>query len=393
MSVAHQFLQNPGALADAVQTFNHLSTQLTDSYTQLEAQVAELNARLIASSQEKLRATQEKTRLANQLSILLELAPAGIVVVDNKNRIDRFNPAAEALFPSLAWGRRWHEVTQETVQFVSDSEWQLNSGGYVNVSCSPIKDAGELLIIQDVTETRRLQQRVERQERLTEMGALVAQLAHQIRTPLSAATLYAGHLANSSLSDGIRQDFAQKLMSGLKQTEQQVADMLAFARGGSYRAEPVDLVSVVRKAGELVSSLIDDSSASLEIKVQIDRAMSMGNAEALVGAVSNILENALQHGGHGVSIELGLNRQSNSFLISISDNGEGIPEATRERIFEPFYTTRERGTGLGLAVVHAVIKDHNGSICCQASATGGARFDILLPSIKSEQSQGKGPRS
>jgi len=384
MSVA-QLAEQKNKQQNSISAFG--SETFDSSYVELQAQITELNARLLATSQERRRETKEKARLANQLSILLDLAPAGIIVIDGKGRIDRFNPAAEKLFPNLAWGRRWSEVKQESVLIAFDSEWTLESDQVVNVSSSALASNGELLILQDVTETRSLQLQVERQERLSSMGEMVAQLAHQVRTPLTAATLYAGHLAKNEIAEKTRQDFSRKLLLRLRHTEQLVSDMLAFARGGSMHMQAIDLVSIVKTASDVVDAFIQPQNASLDLDVKLSQAMAIGNSDALTGAITNILENALQHGGQGIHIELGLNRQGDSFKISISDNGFGIPEATRKRIFEPFYTTRERGTGLGLAVVYNVIKEHNGSIRCSESETGGARFDILLPCIQTQETE------
>ena len=107
--------QDPQALEQAFGVFNALSQQLTTAYAQLEGRVVALTEELAGTRRERLDERAQKEHLADQLGVLLEALPAAIVLVDVRDRVDRFNPAAEQLFPSLAWGRRWSEVKEEVV--------------------------------------------------------------------------------------------------------------------------------------------------------------------------------------------------------------------------------------------------------------------------------------
>jgi two-component system sensor histidine kinase FlrB len=213
------------------------------------------------------------------------------------------------------------------------------------------------------------------------MGEMAAQLAHQVRTPLSTAVLYAGQLAKGGLSAAQRQQFSDKLLDGLRHTETLVREMLAFSRGGSFTARPVQIDDALGTAAAGLRPRLAQLDAHLEIRVDDAAACRVaGNLDALAGAFSNLIDNALNHGGAGVRILVSARRgAAQSLALVFEDDGPGIDPLAQPRIFDPFFTTRERGTGLGLAVVQAVVLEHGGSLSAGRSALGGARFDIQLP--------------
>lgn len=368
-------------LEQAFGVFNELSARLTSAYGQLEGRIAELTRELADARRERFDEKAQKEHLADQLGVLLEALPAAIVLVDMRDRIDRFNPAAEQLFPGLAWGRRWTEVKEEVVAAEpSPGDWRLHDGTRVNVSQRPLNDRGRILVVVDTTDQRRLQERVERQDRLSAMGEMAAQLAHQVRTPLSTAVLYAGQLAREGLSADQRSAFADKLLAGLRHTEALVREMLAFSRGGNFTTAPIRLEDAVSTALAGLRPRLQQLGVDLRLSVDalVDCRVN-GNLDALAGAFSNLIDNALNHGGEGVTVAISAQRLGGQLRLRIEDNGPGIDPVALPRIFDPFFTTRERGTGLGLAVVQAVVLQHAGTLQPGRSALGGASFDIQLP--------------
>ncbi|HOP15469.1 MAG: histidine kinase [Gammaproteobacteria bacterium] len=380
--------QDPQALEQAFGVFNALSQQLTTAYAQLEGRVVALTEELAGTRRERLDERAQKEHLADQLGVLLEALPAAIVLVDVRDRVDRFNPAAEQLFPSLAWGRRWSEVKEEVVAAEpTPGDWRLRDGRRVSVSQRPLNDRGRIMVVVDVTDQRRLQERAERQDRLTAMGEMAAQLAHQVRTPLSTSVLYAGQLAKGSLSDQQRQQFSEKLLDGLRHTETLVREMLAFSRGGSFSKQPIHVDDAMMTALAGLQPRLRALGARLDIDLEATRRGQIaGNLDALAGALSNLIDNALNHGGQGVAIRITTTADDAEFLtLSVEDDGPGIDPVALPRVFDPFFTTRERGTGLGLAVVQAVVLEHGGSLRAAKSTLGGARFDIQLPWLPAAQ--------
>jgi two-component system sensor histidine kinase FlrB len=385
-----QAAHDPQDLEHAFGVFNQLSERLTSAYGQLEARVADLTRELSRSRHDRLNERAQKEHLADQLGVLLEALPAAIVLVDARDRVDRFNPAAEQLFPGLAWGRRWSEVKAEVVAAEpAPGDWRLHDGRRVSVSQRPLNDRGRVLVVVDMTDQRRLQERVERQDRLSAMGEMAAQLAHQVRTPLATSVLYAGQLAKGTLSDEQRRQFSAKLLDGLRHTENLVREMLAFSRGGNFSARPVRIDDALSTALAGMQPRLQQLRACVDIALEAtDNRVVAGNHDALAGAFSNLIDNALNHGGEGVELRvIAAEGPDRSLLLVFEDDGPGIDPLALPRIFDPFFTTRERGTGLGLAVVQAVVLEHGGALRAGASTLGGARFEIQLPTLQAVAQQ------
>ncbi len=375
-------------LEGAFQLFNQMSAQLIDSYQQLQARVLTLSQELTAARNERMQQLAEKERLANRLSKLLDALPAAVLVLDGDNQVTQLNPAAKQFFPGIRVGQVWDEIScrQLRPEPITGDLW-LNPKRLVNRterSLSP--EPGCILLFVDITETRALQDRVERQNRLSAMGEMAAQLAHQIRTPLSSALIYNSHLAKPDLSQVQRSHFSHRCRKRLQHIERQIGDMLSFARGSQFDPEPVCITPMLEELTHTLQPMLHERGAKLTFNDQTDsRCRISGNRDALLGAFVNLAENALDHGAESVHLRLILNQTQASLELDFCDNGPGIAEEFCERIFDPFFTTRSDGTGLGLAVVQSVILGHMGSICLQQPSVDGACFQIRLPLLKNHR--------
>jgi len=227
-------------LHDAFETFNKMSEQLSTSYQILESKVIELSGELATVSEQRMQELSEKERIADQLESLLQILPAAVVVIDKMGRIMRSNLAADKLVAHLLddpcdqlVNLPWSKVILQCFQPQKNDghEISLKDGKLVSVATCSLGEEGQLILITDQTETRALQDKVNHHKRLSEMGQMVASLAHQIRTPLSTAMLYAGNLAKENLSKELTQKFAGKIQNRLSHIEQQIQDMLIFVRG------------------------------------------------------------------------------------------------------------------------------------------------------------------
>ncbi len=370
-------------LEDAFQVFNQMSGQLVDSYQQLQERVQQLSSELAAARDERIRQLAEKERLANRLSKLLDALPAAVVVLDGDDRILQSNPAARELFGAIAQGEAWDEIyRQHFIPGQSGEEQQLHSGTRVTLTERRLHpEPGRILLLLDITETRELQERLDRQQRLTAMGEMAAQLAHQIRTPLSSALLYTSHLSSADLSATKRHRFAERTRSRLLLMERQINDMLTFARGGQYAPEPIAVSVMLQELSQMLEPRLQHGDATYELSDHTaGDCLISGNYDALLGAVLNLANNALQHGGDDISLRICLEQLCSDWLrLQVRDNGRGIPEEIRSNIFDPFFTTSSEGTGLGLAVVQSVILGHNGRIKLVPQQDGGTCFQIDLP--------------
>ncbi|MEW8536971.1 MAG: ATP-binding protein [Candidatus Thiodiazotropha endolucinida] len=368
------------ALESAFKLFNQLSEELTGSYEQLQQQVLELNQELAAARSERMVQLAEKERLADRLERLLETLPAAVIVLDGEERVREFNPAALKLLGTLNEYDAWPEVVRAIVLTgdISGSELKLRNGRLLTLSSSQLEQTpGRILVLLDVTETRRLQERLNRHERLTAMGEMSAQLAHQMRTPLSTALLYVSHLASDDLVPQKRHQFTAKLRDRLQHMERQIHDILLFARGGDAGESRLSLGKLLTAFAASVEQDLADANVQLLIDDQSqERAIMIGRPDALQGLLNNLLENAVQQGASEVRLIL---RVGSEIELDVADNGHGIPDDLHHRIFDPFFTTRNAGTGLGLAVVQNLVLNHGGEITSGRSDTGGALFHLRFP--------------
>ena len=374
-------------LQDAFGAFNQLSAQLSDSYQQLEVRVAGLTEALETEQDERIKELTEKERVASRLASLLHALPGGVVVIDDKGNVQEHNPAAELLLGQPLLGLRWAEIIQRSFAPRGDDghDISLVDGRKVNISTCPLgSEPGQILLITDVTEIRYLQDRMGQQQRLAAMGKMAASLAHQIRTPLSSALLYVSNLKRQVLSDEDRFILTEKMTSRLRHLEQLIEDMLMYSREGKIGEEFFssqtlldELYQGLEPQLELTATRFISSNSKRDLMIH-------GNRQMILSALTNLAMNAMQamkesDMQESARIEVSINKINSDVCIEINDNGPGIPAELQQQIFDPFYTTRTQGTGLGLAVVQAVAKAHDGNVVLESRTGKGSVFKVTLP--------------
>ncbi|MCF7533869.1 sensor histidine kinase [Pseudomonas petrae] len=373
-------------LEQAFALFSQMSTQLTDSYGLLEARVTELKGELAVVSAQRMQELAEKERLANRLQHLLDLLPGGVIVIDGTGMVREANPAALDLLGEPLIGMLWRNVIARCFAPREDDghEISLKDGRRLSIATRSLDaEPGQLVLLNDLTETRHLQSQLARHERLSSLGRMVASLAHQIRTPLSAAMIYASHLAEQALNVETQQRFAGRLKERLHELEHQVRDMLVFARGElplTDRVTPAALVAALESAAQT-------HVRDVAVRWQCDSATGelLCNRDTLVGALLNLIENAVQaSAGHTDGrrrIKIHAYNRENTLRLCVSDSGSGIEPAALARIGEPFFTTKTTGTGLGLAVVTAVARAHQGRVEFRSRPGRGTCAIVSLPLV------------
>jgi two-component system sensor histidine kinase FlrB len=322
----------------------------------------------------------EKERLAQRLQSLLDLLPGGVIVIDGQGVVREANPVARSLLGLPLVGMLWRQVIARNFAPREDDghEISLKDGRRLSIATRSLNaEPGQLVLLTDLTETRRLQDQLSRHERLSALGRMVASLAHQIRTPLSAALLYASHLTEQVLPVEQQQRFAGRLKERLHELEHQVRDMLIFARGElplPDRLSPKAVFDALRSAAET-------HVTDMQVRWQCDSRSGelLCNRDTLVGTMLNLIENAIQAGGREVGLKVHLYQRGDVVRLCISDNGPGIDRATLARLGEPFFTTKTTGTGLGLAVVKAVARAHQGDVQLRSRPGRGTCAIVTLP--------------
>lgn len=232
-------------------------------------------------------------------------------------------------------------------------------------------------------EADRLREAAERNKRLAAMGEMAAQLAHQLRTPLAAALLYAGNLENPDLPEASRLSIAQKTVGRLKHLERLIQDTLLFARGEVLGRETFPVDELLTDLAHTFEPLARSRGVEFQIETGAGAALLTGNRKALTGALTNLLENALQavDAIDTGRVTLAARQGGEHLAISVLDNGGGMPPDVVARLFEPFFTTRSDGTGLGLAIARGVARAHGGGIDVRSEPGVGTEFIITLPLV------------
>jgi two-component system, sensor histidine kinase FlrB len=291
------------------------------------------------------------------------------------------------LLGELSHGEVWARVIARVFAPRSDDghEISLRDGRRVSISTCPLGDQpGQVLLITDVTETRELQHHLGQHQRLIAMGEMAAGLAHQIRTPLASSLLFAGQLKNSHLDNESRNQLADKVTSQLKQLESLISDMLIFSRTGYSGQECVSVETLLAELGSAISPICQQRSVKLSLQCENPNLQIRGNPRILGSALLNLANNAIQALAQQSDKPAQLTLLARSGVcdtveLCVIDNGPGIAEDIQQELFKPFFTTRNDGTGLGLAVVQAVARAHGGSVRLESAPSQGSEFVVQLP--------------
>jgi two-component system sensor histidine kinase FlrB len=320
--------------------------------------------------------------LTERLSTLLDALPAGVVVLDDGGSVVQINPAAEEFLGKANLGDSWMAIYGDTLIPGETPGEFIARNRHLAVDVTPLgATGGRIVLLHDITEAQELKEQAERTQRLAAMGEMAAQLAHQLRTPLAAALLYAGNLENPELPGASRGAMAQKTVARLKHIEHLIQDMLLFARGEAMGQERFAVAELLAELAQNFEPLLARTGSQLLVRDDTGEVRLTGTRKSLVSALTSLLENALQavDGLADARIELAARRDDSIVRISVRDNGPGMEKATADRLFQPFFTTRSDGTGLGLAIAHGVVRAHGGSIDVVSSPGGGAEFTVSLP--------------
>ncbi len=373
---------NAAQLHDAFQAFNEQSGLLEESYRDMQDTVQALTRQLEREQSARLSELLKKERLGRQLSELLETLPGAILVIDGDGVIQQQNSQASELLNQPLIGCSWASVVHREVCESSgeDGNIQLRDGRWLSLSRRPLRsEPGEVLLLADITESRRMAELRERGERLTTIGEMTAEFAHQVRTPLASTMLYAAQLDRSKPSQA---RIADRITSGLHELKRMVNDMLGFAAGARRAQQEVNVAGLLNSVRETLQGQLAPAT-HVRVSVTDGELRVAANEDAVKGALLNLVTNADQAAEGSASILLHAHRFGDAIHLCVSDDGPGVPEDALPRLFEPFYTTRPQGTGLGLSVVKAVAAAHGGDVTVSTSVLGST-FTLILPTEPQE---------
>ena len=312
---------------------------------------------------------------------ILSSLPTALVILNAKGRIVWLNPSAEAMLGYGLIDSLWLDVIQRAFVPKADDghEVSLADGRRVHVALSTLDSLpGILITLTDITASRDYEKARENEKRLVSIGTMTAQLAHQIRTPLSSAILYMDHLNSSPNLEPRMKNWIKRVQECHGSIEQQIQDLLLFARGTSIEPKYINMDQWCSQLIQRAQPFIESFSALLKVNNQLGTPEALIHGESLIGAILNLVINALQ--AEALEIQLTLASMDDSGIqISIEDNGTGMSDAIKSQAFLPFYTTKAQGNGLGLAVVFAVVKAHSGTISMESFEGVGTQVNLYLP--------------
>lgn len=347
-----------------------------------------------------LKASQEYTDqvTANMANGLLSINPDGGIKSYNRPAlemlgIDERNARSMNLGQVIDLDMTGITSTLTEGKPVMDREFSrsLPDGRTVDMALSvtPIRDKsksgnGAVVIIRDLREIKHLEEKVRRSEKLAAIGKLSAMVAHEIRNPLSSIRGFARFLSHVLKDNPKDREYAEIMVQEVDRINRVVSDLLTFSRPVELRHVSADIKALIDHTSLLIES--DATSASVRIMINVEEDMEpvFLDPDQMTQALLNLALNSLQELSDGNTIEIGANRDNGdqSTVIWIEDDGPGIPDELKGRVFDLFFTTRAQGTGLGLAIVQKIIEDHGGTIAVESPARGksrGCRISIRLP--------------
>jgi len=250
------------------------------------------------------------------------------------------------------------------------------------VSYEDGRRTGVVVVSYDLTMYRQFEREANRRERLSEMGSLAAGVAHEIRNPLNTIAIAAQRLAAEFSPETNREEylaFTEKIRSETRRLNDIITRFLALAREDKRRRVEANLTESVRAFATLVQAEADRLRISLELDLDPELPLA-ADPDALQQLLMNLYLNAKEAlVGREGRIALSARREKGALRLTFGDSGPGIPPELRQKVFTPYFTTKEAGTGLGLPTVHRIVTDLNGAISVGESRLGGAEFVITLP--------------
>lgn len=260
------------------------------------------------------------------------------------------------------------------------------------LTATPIKDEagsckGAVLVIRDMSTIKELEKQVQRTERLAALGRLAAGVAHEIRNPLSSIRGFAYLLGKDHDEQSPEREYADVMVREIDRINHVVSDLLNFARPMTLEPEDICLADLIDHVISLVSADTTAQGIDVHIRSDPDCPRLFADPNQLTQAILNLILNAIQalEGGGAIEVWAARPDQGAGVAIHVEDNGPGITPDLQEKIFEPFYTTRERGTGLGLAMVRKIAENHNGGVHLESpppQKSRGTRFTLLLKDVE-----------
>lgn len=354
-------------LKNAFNEFSRASDSIINYYNVLESQI-----RLLKQEVEKKNKELEEAKA--YLHNILDSLPVGVVVIDRKS-VSFSNKKAETLGSEkfLHGLNNGDHKAGEIKNGQGHYRWkkEVLTNGFAGK---------EVIVFEDVTEFEKMKERLERDERLRAMGEMAARIAHEIKNPLGSMELFLSMLSNGKLRSK-EKEYINYVQFGVKTIDRIINNILSYTR-------PKTLVLKQEKISAIVKDTLDFMSVSImsrDIGVHFNscyEGFSFFDPDMMKLVMMNFISNAVEAVVDKGFVKIDIKEDGKYVVIVICDNGIGMSEEVRRNIFNPFFTTKDKGVGLGLFIVYNIIKAHSGYIEVESVEGSGSSFFIYIPKDK-----------
>lgn len=358
-----------------------------------QAALAVDNSRLLAQAEERLQRVDAIKRLLDQL---IENLPAGVLLLDTGLRVLVVNRVANEIlarsgYPRVEPGQVFQTRRPDgplgrilAGEDAVNEIWSAAPDLVLELRTASVRDEGgqllgALVIGWDVTRVRQMEQQVHRVERLAAMGKLAAGAAHEIRNPLAAIRGFVQLLQLRQDPAAPEAEYAQIILAEIDRIEAIVRDLLLLGRPAEPVRAPLDLAALLDDALLLMGDDLRRTAIDVVRAYMPDRSPALGDARLLKQVALNLLRNAAEAMAAGGRLTLAAGGGPPAVWFQVRDTGVGIAPADLDRLFTPFFTTKESGTGLGLAICYALVSAHGGRIEVESEPGAGTAVTVWLP--------------
>lgn len=367
-------------LLQAFQSFSQVSDALQSAYSELQQRVDKLSEELEQSNY--------------YLESTLQNLPCGVLVVNPDREVTMLNATARSLFGTgtleppfplagilrqAAFSDRAELIAQdgrcETEIVVGDSPART-----LHCSWSEMRDGERVLVVQDISRIRELEERTRQAERVAAMGEMAMEVAHEIRNPLGALELFAALLAEEDLSPEDRGRYLCSIQIGIRSLNTVLTNMLCFRKGPLPRLQEVGLGKVLAQVADLMAPLLEQRGIRLE-EAYAKRDTVMADPEMVRQIATNLVTNAMQALPDGGILRLRSRQQGEMVEMEVEDTGVGIPKEYVEAIFQAGFSRSHGGAGLGLSIVDRFMAALGGTIRVESREGQGTRFVLAFPRL------------
>jgi signal transduction histidine kinase len=389
-------------LAEAFSLFSQQTHELKESYERLQTRFDEVNLELENTNVQLKKKVKELNTIGLYLNNILKNISQGIIFIDTEGVITTYNEEAKEILEKekeeILFKSYWNNFSDDYFGFSMKSALKIGlekstllklsflekekeveiSSTFVYEESQPYQ--GLIILLKDVTEMRSLQKIANRNERLKELGEMAATVSHEIRNPLGGIRGYASLLYRDLANTKHLQEMAFFIVEGTKTLERLVNNVLHFSKPVELKKEPINLCSLLKDLYKFVK--VDPTfpkEVLLECHIPEDEIWVKVDKELFRSSILNLIVNGYQAIEKSGKVTLALLKNNNSCILSVSDTGVGIKSSDLEKIFTPFFTTKERGNGLGLAETYKIIQAHAGTIDVRSLVNIGTTFTINLP--------------